>query len=53
MLQKTIDKEKRKERKTWIGLFSRKTPTKAEKQERINRKYVNKYAVDKYLVDKY
>lgn len=53
MLQKNIDKQKRKERKTWVGLFPRKTPTKKEKQEKINSKYVNKYAVDKYTVDKY
>ena len=53
MLQKNIDKLKRKERNTWVGLYPRRTPTKAEKQEKLNRKYVNKYAVDKYVIDKY
>jgi hypothetical protein len=53
MLQKNIDKQKRKERKTWTGLFTRKTPTKIEKQRKINKKYVNKHIVDKYLIDKY
>ena len=54
MLQKNIDKEKRKQtRKTWQGLYTRKTPTRQEKQERVNKKYINKYLVDKYLVDKY
>lgn len=31
MQQKNIDKEKRKERKTWTGFYTRKTPTKKEK----------------------
>lgn len=31
MQQKNIDKEKRKERKTWVGFYTRKTPTKKEK----------------------
>lgn len=53
MLQKNIDKQKRKQRKTWVGLFPRKTPTKTEKQEKINNKYVNKYIVDKYTAEKY
>lgn len=40
MLQKNIAKEERKKvRKTWIGLYPRKTPTKKEKLERIDRKY--------------
>lgn len=54
MLQKNIDKEKRKQRpKQWTGLFTRKTPTKKEKEEKINKKYVNKYIVDKYTTGKY
>ena len=39
MLQKNIDKEKRKERKTWKGLYTRKTPTKKEKLEKMRKKY--------------
>lgn len=39
MLQKNIDKEKRKQRKTWIGLYPRKTPTKKELLERRNKKH--------------
>ena len=39
MLQKNIDKEKRKERKMWTGYYSRKTPSKKEKIERIKKKY--------------
>lgn len=40
MLQKNIDKEKRKKRpKTWSGLYTRKMPTKKEKLDRIDRKY--------------
>jgi hypothetical protein len=39
MLQKNIDKEKRKERRTWVGYFTRKTPTKKEKVRKIERKY--------------
>lgn len=39
MLQKNIDKQKRKERKTWEGLYTRKTPTKKEKQDKIEKKY--------------
>lgn len=39
MLQKNIDKEKRKQRKTWNGFFTRKTPTKKELLERTNKKY--------------
>ena len=54
MLQKNIDKEKRKKRKTWTGLYTRKTPTKKEKQDKINRKYdIGKYSVGKYDIDKY
>lgn len=39
MLQKNIDREKRKERKTWTGLFTRKTPTKRERIKRIENKH--------------
>ena len=39
MLQKTIDKLARKERQTWSGYYSRVTPTKAEKQRKLERKY--------------
>lgn len=39
MLQKNIDKEKRKERKTWTGYYLRKTPSKKEKMEKIVKKY--------------
>jgi hypothetical protein len=42
MLQKNIDKQKRKERKTWMGYKPKCTPTKKEKIEKINKKYKNK-----------
>ena len=42
MLQKTKDKLERKNRKTWVGLYSRVTPTKHEKLERLNKKYRGK-----------
>jgi hypothetical protein len=42
MLQKNIDREKRKERKTWVGYFTRKTPTKKDSQIKIDKKYKNK-----------
>lgn len=42
MLQKNIEKLERKERKTWVGLYTRKTPTKKEKLERANKKYKGK-----------
>lgn len=41
MLQKNIDKQKRKERKTWNGYYTRKTPTKKEKMEKAERKHRN------------
>ena len=41
MLQKNIDKEERKKRKTWQGYYTRKTPTKKEKEEKQRRKYKN------------
>lgn len=39
MLQKNIDKQKRKERKTWVGLYPRRTPTKKEKLEKADKKH--------------
>lgn len=39
MLQKNIDREKRKERETWTGYYARKTPTKQEKLEKNRKKY--------------
>ena len=39
MLQKNIDKEERKKRKTWQGYYTRKTPTKREKEEKILKKF--------------
>ena len=39
MLQKNIDKQKRKDRKTWIGMFTRKTPTKKELQAKLIKKH--------------
>ena len=42
-LQKNIDKQKRKERKTWEGLYTRKTPTKKEKIEKDRKKYSRHY----------
>lgn len=42
MLQKNIEKEKRKERKLWIGLYTRKTPTKKELLTRMQNKHKRK-----------
>ena len=42
MLQKNIDKQKRKERKTWVGLFTRKTPTKKQLEKKIQNKHKGK-----------
>lgn len=39
MLQKNIEKEERKNRKTWQGYYTRKTPTKKEKEEKNRKKY--------------
>jgi hypothetical protein len=39
MLQKNIDKQKRKQRKLWNGYYTRVTPTKADKIDKINKKY--------------
>ena len=40
MLQKNIDKLKRKNRKTWEGLYTRRTPTKQEKLEKHRKKHI-------------
>ena len=42
MLQKNIDKLERKNRKTWVGLYTRRTPTKKEKLEKTDKKYKGK-----------
>ena len=39
MLKKNIEKEKRKQRKTWVGLYTRKTPTKKELIKRSEEKH--------------
>ena len=39
MLQKNIEKEERKNRKTWQGYYTRKTPTKKDKEEKNRKKY--------------
>lgn len=39
MLQKNIDKNKRKERPTWNGYYQRKSPTKRDYEIRLDRKY--------------
>lgn len=44
MLDKNIEKEKRRKRRTWEGYYSRKTPTKRGYEEKRNRK--NKYDDD-------
>lgn len=39
MLKKNIEKEERKnKRKMWTGYYQRKTPTKREKMDKIERK---------------
>ena len=42
MLQKNIDKQKRKECKTWVGLFPRKTPTKKQLEKKLQSKHKGK-----------
>jgi hypothetical protein len=39
MLQKNIDKENRKQRKTWVGYYERKTPTKKERIKKSEKKH--------------
>lgn len=46
MLQKNIEKEERKNRPTWQGYYTRKTPTKKEKEEKNRKKY--RKGIDKY-----
>lgn len=46
MLKKNIEREERKNRKLWVGYYSRKTPTKKEKLDRIDRKYRRNYGQD-------
>ena len=41
MLQKNIQKEERKKRKLWTGLYTRKTPTKKSKLDKIEKKHKN------------
>lgn len=42
MLKKTIEKEKRKKRKTWVGLYTRLTPTRNQKKQKEDRKEFQK-----------
>ena len=39
MLQKNIDREKRKSRPTWVGYTPKATPTKKEKLKKLEKKY--------------
>ena len=39
MLQKNIDKQKRKQRKTWVGLKPKREATKQERLEKKRKKY--------------
>lgn len=39
MLEKNKARLARKERATWNGLYTRKTPTRKERAERIERKH--------------
>jgi hypothetical protein len=39
MLDKNIEKEKRRQRKVWNGFYERKTPTKKEKLLKIEKKF--------------
>lgn len=39
MLEKTKKKLERKERPTWVGYYSRKTPTKAERIRKAEKKH--------------
>lgn len=34
MMQKTVEREKRKQRKTWVGLYTRVTLTKEQKKQK-------------------
>ena len=46
MLQKNIDKQKRKQRKTWVGMKPKKEATKQERLERKRKKYKNAATLD-------
>ena len=43
MLQKNIEKEKRKNRKNWVGLCPKKMKTKSEKKRSIEKKHKGKF----------
>ena len=42
MLEKNIKKAQRKHRKTWVGLYTRKTKTKKDLLKKIETKYKKK-----------
>lgn len=42
MLQKNIEKENRKNRATWCGFYTRKTKTKREKKDALDKKELHK-----------
>jgi ribosomal protein L34 len=42
MLQKNIEKQERKNRATWVGYYSRITPTKRGKQIKADRRAKSK-----------
>ena len=42
MLKKNIEKEQRKNRKTWVGFYTRKTPTKKQLERKLDKKYKGK-----------
>ena len=46
MLKKNIEKEQRKNRKTWVRFYSRKTPTKKQLEKKLNKKHKGKYSDD-------
>lgn len=46
MLQKTIDKLNRKNRKLWTGLYTKKTPTKKEKLKKQELKHRKNQGLD-------
>ena len=41
-----LDKNKKKPRKTWVGLYVRKTPTKRELEIKIRKKHPKRGFVD-------
>ena len=51
MLQKNIDRQKRKERATWGAYYSRSTPTRREKERKQARK--DKQKTLKYFDENY